>query len=131
MQATHQPVTQQTVTTPAVTLRAAAAYLAAHGWTQGSYYDASANPVTPAACTVGAIGIVCYGQPNPAPALNYDDPAWVDFDAARQALDEYLVSTYGVEAYGFNDDRDRTAVQVIAALHAAAERWQHIHGGGA
>ena len=131
MQATHQPVTEQPVTTPAATLRAAATYLAAHGWTQGAYYDTSANPVTPAACTIGAIGVVCYGEPILAPALNYDDPAWVDFDAARQALDEYLLPRYGVEAYGFNDDRDRTAGQIIEALRAAAELWQHIHGGGA
>jgi hypothetical protein len=130
MQATHRPVTEQTVTTPAATLRAAAHYLARHGWTQGGYYEPTGTGIDPAACVVGAIGVVCYGEPNFAPAMNYNAPAWAEFDTARQVLDDYLLPRYGQEAYGFNDDRDRTAEQVIGALHAAAERWEQTQGGG-
>jgi hypothetical protein len=113
--------------TPAVTLRAAASYLARHGWCQGAYYDQTATVFTPAACTVGALGMVCYGGPVDAPALNYDDPGFGDFDAAYEYLDLYLLDRYELVAYEFNDTRGRTADQVIAALRGAADQWDRIH----
>ncbi len=63
-------VPSERAVTPAATLRATALYLDRHGWCQGSYYDATAVCFTPAACLVGAIGMVCYGGPVDAPALN-------------------------------------------------------------
>ncbi|WP_449369304.1 DUF6197 family protein, partial [Actinoplanes awajinensis] len=62
--------------THSTVLRSAALYLERHGWIQGSYYDATSGVFTPPACTVGAIGMVCYGGPVDAPAQMFDDPHW-------------------------------------------------------
>jgi len=126
MNPTHNPA--ETVSaTPARTLRDAASYLARHGWIQGCYYDQTATAFTPAACLVAAIGMVCYGGPVDAPALNYDDPGWGDFEDAVCWLDGFLLSTYGVDVYEFNDAKGRTAAEVIAALHAAAGLYETAH----
>ncbi|MGI5182320.1 DUF6197 family protein [Dactylosporangium sp. CA-152071] len=61
----------------AQTLRDTTLYLQRHGWNQGEYYDATCVRFTPPACLVGAVGIVCYGGPVDAPALNFGDP-WLD-----------------------------------------------------
>ena len=118
-----------TVTTPASVLRNAACYLDRHGWIQGAYYDAAAVSFTPAACTVGALGMVCYGGPVDAPALNDTDPNWADFTCAQDYLDEYLsaVLPYDVDAYGYNDHPGRTRDQVIAMLTNAADAWDRVH----
>jgi len=105
------------------TLRDAASYLARHGWIQGCYYDQTATVFTPAACLVGAIGMVCYGGPVDAPALNFDDPGFDDFEAAVAWLEDFLGRAYDADVYEFNDAKGRTADQVIAALNAAADRW--------
>jgi hypothetical protein len=120
--------------TVASTLRAAARYLSKHGWCQGSYYDQTAGSWTPAACMVGAIGVVCYGGPLDAPAQQFDHPGFADFEAAVAWLDRYLTVRYGrvdgvnpYTAYEFNDAKGRTATEVIAELLHAARMWQAIH----
>ncbi|MFC8618830.1 hypothetical protein ACFT9M_20790 [Micromonospora purpureochromogenes] len=132
MHATQNQVTEQ-VTTPARTLRDAALYLSRHGWTQGAYYDQTATCFTPAACTVGAIGMVCYGGPVDAPAQMFDAPEFADFEAALTYLDRYLceVNPYDTDTYSFNDTPGRTRAQVIATLNAAADEWACTNGGAA
>ena len=118
--------------TPARTLRAAAFYLAGHGWIQGSYYDQAASWFTPAACVVGAIGMVCYGGPVEAPAQHFDQPGWAEFEAAVTYLDLFVSSRHGADsAYRFNDTPGRTMAQVVAALAGAADEWDRDHGGAA
>ena len=121
MQSTQNLVTA--LVTPARTLRDAASYLARYGWIQGFYYDPSATVFTPAACLVGALGMVCYGGPVDAPAQQFDDPGFDDFQAAYAFMSAYLDGDGGL--YGFNDTRGRTADQVIQALKAAAEDWDN------
>ncbi|WP_449369306.1 DUF6197 family protein, partial [Actinoplanes awajinensis] len=75
---------------------------------------------TPPACTVGAIGMVCYGGPVDAPAQMFDDPHWVDFEQALAHLDGYLLAEAGCQAYDFNDARGRTLDEVTRMLRRAA-----------
>jgi hypothetical protein len=117
--------------TPAVTLRAAARYLGLHGWIQGAYYDSTATVFTPAACVVGAIGMVCYGGPVDAPAQHFDDPGFPGFEAAVAYLDRYLKDRFHVVVYDFNDYKHRTVDEVIAALCDAADAWDRQTSGGA
>ncbi|WP_446213995.1 DUF6197 family protein [Micromonospora sp. IBSANI012] len=132
MHATQNTVAEQ-VTTPARTLRDAALYLSRYGWIQGAYYDQAATCFTPAACTVGAIGMVCYGGPVDAPAQMFDAPEFVDFEAAVTLLDTYLREIYPCDmgVYSFNDTPGRTRDEVIAALNAAADGWDRTNGGAA
>jgi hypothetical protein len=116
--------------TPAVTLRAAATYIVRYGWCQGGYYEQTGRGIWPAACIVAAIGMVCYGYQVDAPAQNFEDPGWGDFEAAVAYLDRYLAARHGlddnglpVEAYSFNDTRGRVAQEVIAVLREAADEW--------
>jgi hypothetical protein len=120
--------------TPAVTLRAAATYIVRYGWCQGGYYEQTDRSILPAACIVAAIGMVCYGHQVDAPAMNFEDPGWGDFEAAVAWLDRYLAARYGlddnglpVEAYSFNDTRGRTVGEVIATLREAAHQWDTEH----
>lgn len=133
MQCTQNTVT--TTVTPATTLRDAASYLARHGWVQGCYYDYTATVFTPAACVVGAIGIVCYGGPVDAPAQHFEAPGWAQFEAALAFLDLYLFNRYGSTvaptSYDFNDAKGRTADEVIGVLNAAADEWDRTYGGAA
>jgi hypothetical protein len=124
---TIPPATVAEPVTPAVTLRAAARYLDRYGWVQGSYYDGTATVFTPSCCLVGALGMVCYGGPVDAPALNHDDPGFGEFHDAYEYLDLYLLARYELVAYEFNDARGRTADQVTAALRAAADEWDRHH----
>jgi hypothetical protein len=116
--------TTSNMVTPAATLRAAAVYLGRYGWVQGIYYDLSATVFTPAACLVGAIGMVCYGGPVDAPAHQYDDPGFDDFEAALTYLYEFL-GRFGSDPYRFNDSRHQWADNVIAMLNDAARTWDH------
>jgi hypothetical protein len=111
----------ETPGTAASVLRSAALYLERHGWIQGSYYDDTAQVFTPAACTVGAIAMVCYGGPVDAPAQHFDDPGYLDFEEAVLHLDRYLLVEDGTEAYEFNDVRGRAAADVIRVLRQAAD----------
>jgi len=114
---------------PATTLRAAASYLDRHGWCQGGYYEQTGRGLMPAACLVGAIGMVCYGGQVDAPAQHFDDPGWGDFEAAVAHLDGYLTVWHDTDVYSFNDVKGRTAEQVIAALREAADEWDGTDGG--
>jgi hypothetical protein len=122
MQPTHTLVAPTSATGPARTLRDAAAYLRHHGWIQGAYYDQAATVVTPAACTVGAIGMVCYGRPVPAPAQMFDRPGFDEFEAAVSYLDQMLKDTYGQDdVYTWNDDKHRTTEDVLDVLAEVAD----------
>jgi hypothetical protein len=114
-----------TSTTAAQVLRNAALYLERHGWIQGAYYDATSQVFTPAACMVGAIGMVCYGGPVDAPAQHFDDPGFLDFEEAVLHLDRYLLVEDGSESYEFNDARGRTVADVLHALRQAADTPAH------
>jgi hypothetical protein len=102
-------------------LRSAAVYLERHGWIQGSYYDTTATVFTPAACLVGAIGMVCYGGPVDAPAQHFDDPGFLDFEEAVLHLDRYLLVEDGSESYAFNDVPGRRVEDVLRVLRQAAD----------
>jgi hypothetical protein len=86
---------------------------------------------TPAACTVGAIGMVCYGGPVDAPAQHFDTPSWGDFEAAVAYLDRDLIVRHDLDVYSFNDTKGRTAEQVTAALRQAADECDRTLGGAA
>ena len=126
----NTPGTSDVSDTVARTLRDTAWYLHRHGWVQGYFYDPSATVFTPAACLVGALGMVCYGGPVDAPALNYEDPGYAQFDAALSYLDVYLAGRwYAQNGYEFNDARGRTLAHVIAVLFEAATAWEHAADG--
>jgi hypothetical protein len=140
MQPTHNPATtaEHPSTGPAdpivatvdvaSILRCAARYLDRHGWCQGAYFDQTAVCFTPAACLVGAVGMVCYGGPVEAPAQMFGTPEFDDFEATITHLDEFLLFEHGTpSAYEFNDADGRTAEQVITALRAAADDWEDRH----
>jgi hypothetical protein len=107
--------------TAARVLRSAATYLERYGWIQGAYYDATAQTFTPAACMVGAIGMVCYGGPVDAPAQHFDNPGFLDFEEAVLHLDRYLLVEDGSESYEFNDAKGRRVEDVLHALRQAAD----------
>jgi hypothetical protein len=108
--------------TAAQVLRDAALYLERHGWIQGGYYDATTGVFTPPACLVGAIGMVCFGGPVDAPAQHFDDPGFLDFEAAVLHLDRYLLAEDGSESYEFNDAKGRRLEDVTRVLRDAASR---------
>ena len=109
-------------------LRQAALYLERHGWIQGAYYDATAVVFTPAACMVGALGMVCYGGPVEAPAQMFDAPGFDEFEAALAFLDRLLSDWYDATSYEFNDAKGRAALDVILVLGQAADEWDRLHG---
>jgi hypothetical protein len=121
MQPTHTPVAPTLTTGTARTLRDAATYLRRHGWIQGAYYDSTVDGLHPAACTVGAIGMVCYGRPVPAPAQMFDRPGHDEFEAAVSYLDCLLEDERGHGVYEWNDDRARTVEEVLHVLTAVAD----------
>ncbi|HEX2771489.1 MAG TPA: hypothetical protein VHN18_03545, partial [Micromonosporaceae bacterium] len=139
MQATHTPPTTAPADPgragerPSRLLRDAALYLRRHGWTQGSYY-AHHNTPTPRACVMGALAMAVFGQP--FPTAPYTQPEWADYKAAEDALLTHLDGIYlsaGDDSYpdpglgDWNDQPPRTADQVIAALLAAADAYDHTH----
>src|SRR5262245_65637472 len=129
MQPTETTVTASTVT-PSDTLRAAALYLAGHGWIQGSYYDLAASGFAPAACVVGAIGMVCYGGPVEAPAEHSDEPGFAEFDDAVTHLDAFVQARSDADsAYGLNDTPGRPMAPVVAGMGDAAPGRDHRHAG--
>jgi hypothetical protein len=110
----------------ATTLRQTARYLSRYGWIQGCYYDQTAMVFTPAACMVGALGMVCYGGPCDAPAQMFDAPGFAEFEQALAYLDDFLAVGYGLNSFQFNDTKGRTEPQVIAELCRAAQLWEHL-----
>jgi hypothetical protein len=111
----------QSAGTAEFVLRAAATYLERYGWIQGAYYDATSQTFTPAACMVGAIGMVCYGGPVDAPAQMFDDPGFLDFEEAVLHLDRFLLVEDGSESYEFNDAKGRQVDDVCRVLRQAAD----------
>lgn len=110
---------------PARVLRAAAEVIDRNGWAQGAYFDvdvaglvgAGAAPV----CAAGAIRVAATGLP---------DQVSVSADRAESAFAEFLRGAFGLEwsagdepvevIASWNDDEDRRADQVVAALREAA-----------
>ncbi len=103
-------------------LLATASYLSTYGWNQYSLY-ADTHSVHPAACTVGALSMVCYGYPAEVPAFNVTHPGHAAFDAAAFHLDCYVTETFGPHVrglLGFNDVAGRTVADVLAMLRNAS-----------
>ena len=120
-QALAEAIADEAPGTAGLVLRSAALYLERHGWIQGTYYDATAGVFTPAACLVGAIGMVCYGGPVDAPAQHFDDPGYLDFEEAVLHLDRWLLVEDGTESYEFNDVKGRRVEDVLRVLRQAAD----------
>lgn len=119
--------------TPADTLRGAALYLKRHGWTQVDYYRLIPGASLPAACMLGGIGMAVHGQPIDDP-MDPDLPAWHQFQAAYDALCDYLTlndpawADSGHDTVGdWNDAPGRTVEQVITTLNNAADEWNRQH----
>jgi hypothetical protein len=134
MKATHTPAPADVVVTPAVVLRGAARYLQLHGWTQGTYYADQPDNPTPPACLMGALAMAAFGQRLPTDAWQW--PEWADYKRAEDILLDHLGrlhpptsdDDYPEPGLGdWNDQPDRTAKQVIAALAACADDWDDTH----
>jgi hypothetical protein len=108
----------------AVTLHNAATYLATHGWIQGAYYAYGGAGTCPSACTVGAIGMVCYGSPVATPAQMFDHPGFDEFETAVSFLDALLTDEYGQDVYSWNDDRARTQDDVLHVLAEVVDTYK-------
>lgn len=123
--------------TPADTLRVAASYLEEHGWCQGDRY-ADLSTYCPPADIDGAVRAVVYGYPNDAPVL--DGRLGWHVDIALGVLADHLdhlntgqpddgltllgwLDYAGHAVTAWNDDTGRTLDQVLAAMHAAADRY--------
>jgi hypothetical protein len=120
--------------TPADYLRAAALYLRRHGWTRGGYYQRDAGPFPPA-CALGAIGMAVHGRTCDTPFFTGTVRARQRFERAYEVLDAYLADTVTEQpGYGdvgtWNDAPGRTHDDVVMALQAAADAWEHQHSGG-
>jgi hypothetical protein len=123
------------VPTPADTLRHAALYLTRHGWIQDDYLASvpdATNPFPPA-CAYGAIAAAANGTPVTAPRQQQGETRRA-FALALDVFDGYLTEQLGPDQDGneqsgaeWNDDDGRTATEVIAALNAAADRYEHTH----
>ncbi|WDZ86374.1 DUF6197 family protein [Micromonospora cathayae] len=143
MKATHNPPTGEPAT-PAEVLRGAALYLSRHGWIQGMYYlPTDWTDPTPPACLVGAIGMACEGRQ--AKHLTEVHPDYrAVYRAAIAAMVAYLDLAHPIhlvdedgywleehsEPFAWNDSAGHTAEDVIDALNAAADEWEHRHATG-
>jgi hypothetical protein len=92
---------------------------------------------TPAACAYGAIKMAACG----GPMAYYTDDQAGDVNRALRVLAGYLDTVFyawGVNQFGeaaepldvvteWNDDTDRTAIDVITALNDAADDWDNTH----
>jgi len=123
--------------TPAQILRRAAAYLQRYGFHQGDMFVSTTTSPNPAACAQGAVKMAICGNPY----ANYTLGQAALFDLTMTVLAEHL----GMPCYwdtdplldkepapaaewvaDWNDDRARTAEQVITAMTATANDWDHI-----
>ncbi len=135
MQPTQNPPADLDVT-PADVLRCAARYLHRHGFHQGDMF-ASTTILTPPACAQGAVKMAICGNPY----ANYTLGQAALFDLTMTVLAEHLgmpcywdtdpfmdkePATAAEWVADWNDDRDRTAEQVITAMTATANDWDHI-----
>ena len=138
----------EAVVTPADILRGAARYLTVYGWVQSSYYGGHDNNPFPPACADGAIGMAAFGGMTTCPGREGDNPHFRDYNRAFHVFSGHLQQTGwqppcepwcpGAEGclcakdaedivFAWNDDDTRTADDVIAALHAAADEWDWQH----
>jgi hypothetical protein len=139
MHPTHQqPAPAEVDMTPAHVLRDAALYLERHGWTRGLLY-ADHLAVIPPACAVGAIRYAMFGSP----VITATNEQMTQADPIVSVLADYVydpdnpppdIDTWASEhpnavVTDWNDTHGRTADEVIAALRAAADDWDRIHGG--
>jgi hypothetical protein len=92
----------------AADLRAAADVLERDGWTQGSFKDQNG-----CRCAAGAISKVALDRFPEDSDFNFDEA----FEDALDALRAFV----GKPVVVWNDERGRTAAEVIAALRAAAD----------
>ncbi|MEU4694332.1 hypothetical protein [Actinoplanes sp. NPDC023714] len=145
MKPTHKPTPTPDIDpamNPAALLRAAALYLAQHGWAQGEFFDQMFANAFPPACSLGAINICAHGRP----ILCADETAEDEnTDAAIRAMRvfaAYLDPDYGTTddptagtsaidiVSGWNDHDSRTMAEVIETLTDAADDWDRIHPTG-
>jgi hypothetical protein len=126
--------------TPARLLRAAADYIEAHGWHQGTLFNRLTTTERPPACAAGALYFAGYGDAiSEVHMLLY--PRRVVL-AAFRVFAGHLVDTDPTlpnepatdslaayeEVIGAWNDRDhRTAVEVTTTLRAAADQWERRH----
>ncbi|MGW4679120.1 DUF6197 family protein [Micromonospora taraxaci] len=135
---THTPAALADLT-PADILRCAARYLELRGWHKGTYYAPSTadNPFPPA-CTVGAIGLACFGETDPPMA--YNRPEWPLYLRTQRYLVDYLDRADAVQThdgdlivtllFDWNDEADRDEADVIANLRDTADDYdRRTHGG--
>jgi len=143
MHPTHTPPGADELT-PADILRCAALYLSQRGWHQGDMFADPTQPF-PAACAQGAIRMAVCGSPTIAytreTAHRVDQAVavlatWLAFTYLDESRPEFTAIHHGdpttvTEIVGdWNDEADRTATEVFAALSGAADDWDRIHGGG-
>jgi hypothetical protein len=100
-------------------LRAAADIIERNGWHQGNYFlpDDPKPPQECRVCALGAIHVAIHGQPwSPMFDSEQEDRTLKAFAAASRFVD----GPWG-SLVGWNDEPDRTAEEVIAALRGAAD----------
>lgn len=139
MQATHnRPTTASTPDvepTPADVLRGAARYLENHGWAKGDFFAAAPNTSLPfpAADVCGAICVAATGTVV-APSGMHGPDAHLALRAMAQLATYLEYDDINVDrpdiAYligDWNDDDNRGIDEVVDALDAAADDWEHQH----
>ncbi|MEV6524668.1 hypothetical protein AB0M43_22185 [Longispora sp. NPDC051575] len=119
--------------TPADVLDAAADYITAYGWCQDQYFDVdtlSFGMVYPPACALGAIFQVT-GERDAVRVLGEyinsirQCTCPIDINPDDCACDD--IESVDV----WNDTHGRTADEVSATMHNAAEAWRAAQSGGA
>lgn len=136
MHATQPPPdpVDNTTVSPVTALRSAADYLDQHGWIQSEYYHCD-DCEQPAACTLGALAIACYGHPIADPFDDLSDEGrnivdldhlnrWHDFMTVHHALMYCLNLGWDrleLSVDVWNDTTGRTATEVTTTLRAAAD----------
>jgi hypothetical protein len=141
-------VDHTTAATPARTLRDAARYLIACGWCQGDMFADPDQP-TPPACGLGAVHMAAFGITDPVTVEDVREQV-AAFNTAVAAFADHLVLCYGLALVvnphdghvycgglldynaeqlvaDWNDQPERIASHVIAALHGAADAWDRVH----
>ena len=108
----------------AADLRAAADVLERDGWTQQQYHSPAGHH-----CALGAIAVAIRGSSKPNPDRW---KPWAENAIRLRADAEVVARSIGIppdkhhaprlDVSDWNDDPDRTADEVIAALRAAADR---------
>jgi hypothetical protein len=103
----------------AADLRAAADVLERDGWTRFRYHSGSGCH-----CAQGALGVAITGNPQAIPdgsECNLTAAELDRWEGANQAVARWLSGAYDSYVPDWNDDDNRTATEVIAALRAAAD----------